>query len=108
MAVTTAAGSSAAAMLATARRRPRVAVIGCGFGGLAAALALEQSRSCDVVVLEAGGRPGGRACTQRQSPELSLELGATWFHGLGTAEQPNPVFWHAQQQGLIASAPEGK
>lgn len=131
----TAAGPAAAPPLAGTARRPRVAVIGAGFAGesrprapgllahrqrrrqyncllspagLAAALTLERSRCCDVVVLEASGRTGGRACTQRLSPELALELGATWFHGLGSDGQPNPVFRHAVQQGLIGSAPEGE
>lgn len=33
--------------------------------------------------------------------------GATWFHGLGTRERPNPVFKHAVEQGLIGTSPEG-
>ena len=107
--------SSAAAAAAdvtsgtTEPRRPRVAVVGAGFAGLAAALTLQHSDCCDVVVLEAGSRPGGRACTQPlPGGGGSWELGATWFHGLGSAEEPNPVFKHAVQQGLIDPNPTGE
>jgi len=40
--------------------RPRAAVIGAGFGGLAAAIRM-QAAGIDVTVLEATGQPGGRA-----------------------------------------------
>ena len=112
MAAALASGRAAAATAAAASStpRPRVAVIGAGYAGLAAALALQRSGACDVTVLEAGQRPGGRACTQRMegsSPAAWFESGATWFHGLGTPEEPNPVFQHALELGLIGSSPEG-
>jgi phytoene dehydrogenase-like protein len=75
--------------------------------GLAAALTLKRSGRCEVVVLEAGSRSGGRAYTQKISPELALELGSTWFHGLGSQEEPHPVFRHAVEQGLIGEKPTG-
>src|SRR4029079_12325221 len=40
--------------------RPRAAVIGAGFGGLAAAIRM-QAAGIDVTVLAAPGQPGGRA-----------------------------------------------
>jgi phytoene desaturase len=43
-----------------AERRPRVAVIGSGFGGLAVAIRL-QAAGLNTVVFEARDRPGGRA-----------------------------------------------
>lgn len=124
-------GAALSPAAAAATPRPRVAVIGAGFAGapspgaachslttrppasgccagLAAALALERSRCYDVVVLEAGRRAGGRACTLRVSPELAFELGATWFHGLGDDAEPNPVFRHALELGLIDSQPAGE
>ena len=42
------------------RRGPRVAIIGAGLGGLAAALRL-QGAGCEVTVLEQRATPGGRA-----------------------------------------------
>ena len=43
-----------------AAARPRAAVIGAGFGGLAAAIRM-QAAGIDVTVLEATDQPGGRA-----------------------------------------------
>jgi protoporphyrinogen/coproporphyrinogen III oxidase len=43
--------------------RPRVAVVGGGITGLAAAHALAVARDVDVVVLEASERLGGKICT---------------------------------------------
>jgi len=45
--------------------RTRVVVIGAGFAGLAAARELED-RECDVVVIEARDRVGGRVWTRRE------------------------------------------
>lgn len=66
-----AASSSAAAAGGAARR---VVVIGAGFAGLAAALSLQRSGRCEVTVLEASQRAGGRACTQ-QVGDAAIELG---------------------------------
>lgn len=71
-AVTAASAASAAASAGGAARR--VAVIGAGFAGLAAALTLQRSGRCEVTVLEAGQRAGGRACTQHIG-DAAIELG---------------------------------
>lgn len=60
-------------------RAPRVAVVGAGIGGLAAAhrltrLAAERGLPFDVVVLEASGHPGGWLATERCEGAL-LERG---------------------------------
>lgn len=57
----------------------RVAVIGAGISGLAAAHAL-GSKGLEVTVFEARDRIGGRIRTARQHG-LSLDLGASWIHG---------------------------
>src|SRR3954471_10895332 len=62
------------------RRAPRVAVIGAGLGGLAAALRL-QARGCDVTVLEQRPAPGGRASQLR-------DAGFTWDTGPSLITMP--------------------
>ena len=59
------------------RLSPPVAVIGAGFGGLAAALRL-AARGCAVTVFEAMPEPGGKARSERSGPH-ALEAGPTVF-----------------------------
>lgn len=61
--------------------RPRVLVIGAGLAGLAAAQRLAQA-NYPVVVLEARDRLGGRIWTSTHWPDLPLDMGASWIHGL--------------------------
>lgn len=58
---------------------PRVAVVGAGPGGLAAAL-LIQARGVQVDLYEAADRPGGRGRGQ-QAGGFTLESGPVFFHG---------------------------
>lgn len=58
-----------------------VIVIGGGLAGLTAARDLAE-QGIDVQVLEARERPGGRVLTSRLWPDLPLDLGATWIHGV--------------------------
>ncbi len=59
--------------------RPRVVVLGAGLAGLAAAHALAKER-CDVTVLEARSRIGGRVLSHEidREKQLVIELGAEW------------------------------
>ncbi len=61
--------------------KSKVIVIGAGIAGLAAANEL-QAEGYDVVVLEARDRIGGRIHTSTQWPEIPLDLGASWIHGV--------------------------
>jgi monoamine oxidase len=60
-----------------ASTRPRVLVLGAGLAGLAAAAELDRA-GCDVTILEARTRPGGRVHTLREpfSDGLYAEAGA--------------------------------
>lgn len=64
----------------------RIAVIGAGIAGLAAANHL-QKLGHNVTVLEGRERIGGRIWTSKQWPNMPLDLGATWIHGV----QGNPL-----------------
>lgn len=64
---------------ATDGSRPRVVIVGAGLAGLACALDLEGG-GCDVVVLEARARPGGRTRTLRDFvPGARLEAGGEFI-----------------------------
>jgi monoamine oxidase len=56
----------------------RVVVVGAGFAGLGAARTL-QDAGCEVTVLEARDRIGGRVHTVGLTPSMVVELGANWL-----------------------------
>lgn len=68
-------------MAARAAGGRRVAVIGAGMAGLAAARALAQA-GADVTTFEARDRIGGRVWTDRSWNGLPIDMGASWIHGL--------------------------
>jgi predicted NAD/FAD-dependent oxidoreductase len=72
------AGEREAAQPAFARRQPlQVAVIGAGIAGLVATQALSEAGH-DVVVLDKGRGPGGRASSRRRAG-FSFDHGAQYF-----------------------------
>jgi len=60
-------------------RDPDVAIVGAGAAGIAAARCL---RECGLrpLVLEAGGRAGGRALTSSAGIGVPIDRGCAWFH----------------------------
>lgn len=72
----------------------KVVVVGAGIAGLAAARDL-ASGGCDVVVVEARERIGGRVHTSRAWSDLPMDLGASWIHGV----EGNPLTALAREAG---------
>jgi monoamine oxidase len=67
---------------ATAKANGRqVLVLGAGMAGLSAAQHLKQA-GAHVTVIEARDRVGGRTWTSDHWPDLPLDLGASWIHGV--------------------------
>jgi predicted NAD/FAD-binding protein len=78
-----------------AAKKERILVIGAGIAGLAAAATL-QDQGFAVTILEARDRLGGRLWTDRSWPGVSLDLGASWIHGV----TGNPMSRLAIEAGL--------
>ncbi len=58
-----------------------VLIIGAGLAGLACAKALQQ-QGFQVKIVEGRNRSGGRIYTSTHWPDLPLDLGASWIHGV--------------------------
>ena len=60
--------------------KKKIAVVGAGISGLAAARELKR-QGHDVFIIEARDRIGGRIWTSNKWADLPVDLGATWIHG---------------------------
>ncbi|MYA15559.1 MAG: FAD-dependent oxidoreductase [Gammaproteobacteria bacterium] len=79
-----------------APRPRRVAIVGAGIAGLAAAAELRAAGADDVVVLEARDRIGGRIWTSKIGGTAPVDLGASWIHGIAG----NPITGIANANGI--------
>lgn len=82
----TSLSNSTAQENALTANKKRIVVIGAGLAGLAAAREL-QKQGHEVVIVEARERIGGRIWTSTRWPDMPLDFGATWIHGV----QGNPL-----------------
>ncbi|CAM1154232.1 PAOX (predicted) [Pycnogonum litorale] len=81
---------------ATTSKNPSVIVIGAGISGISCACRLREHGFCDVTILEARNRIGGRIHTEYDG-DLWYELGAQYIHG----QVGNPVYDLAETYDLI-------
>ena len=91
-------------MAVVGERPPRVAIVGGGLAGLAAArrLCLSHHRF-RVRVLEASGRVGGRVRTVKLSGGVHAELGATYLYDDGTLKREGSALGKMMRQsGCVA------
>lgn len=85
-------GNNKSSAAQTPVQEKEIIVVGAGISGLSAARYLQQ-QGYQVIILEARERIGGRIWTDRSWQNLSLDLGASWIHGI----QGNPITKLAQQ-----------
>ncbi|QUC20914.1 uncharacterized protein UV8b_05155 [Ustilaginoidea virens] len=87
-------------------KKTKVAILGAGTAGIAAARALSNSSVSDFVIIEYNDRVGGRVTQtnfgrKKDGSPYVVELGANWIQGLGSPGGPqNPVWTMAQKYGL--------
>lgn len=76
--------------------QPDVVIVGAGAAGVAAGLELRE-RGVSFVILEASGRVGGRAYTDRTSLPHPWDQGCYWFH----CADVNPLVGWADRLGAV-------
>lgn len=74
----------------------QVLIIGAGIAGLAAARQLHDA-GYRVTILEGRNRIGGRVWTDRTWPNIPLDMGGAWIHGVNG----NPIKALADQLGVV-------
>ncbi|CDW87858.1 amine oxidase [Stylonychia lemnae] len=67
-----------------------VIIIGAGISGLGAANHLKEQGYENVLILESQDRVGGRIYSQNLNDEVTVELGASWIHGIGPGANDIP------------------
>jgi monoamine oxidase len=90
---------SLASRLASAKNK-KIIIVGAGMAGAAAARKL-QDAGCEVIILEARGRTGGRIHTHTDWG-INIELGANWIHQ--STQPDNPLKNYADKLNIKTQA----
>lgn len=80
-------------------KRPRFIVVGAGLSGLVCARTLADS-GVEVLVLDKGRAPGGRASTRREPGGRTFDHGAQFFTARGEWLARNVAQW--EREGVVA------
>ncbi|KAF5976390.1 hypothetical protein FBULB1_6949 [Fusarium bulbicola] len=88
-------------------KKTKVAILGAGVAGIAAAQNLTQAKITDFLIVEHNDYIGGRLRSQqfgrnaKTGKPYTIELGANWVEGIGSLEtHENPIWKLAQKHGL--------
>lgn len=69
-------------MVITAKKEPKIVIVGAGLSGLSAAVKLSENGYDNILILEAENRIGGRIHTVEFNEQGFVDLGAQWVHGM--------------------------
>ncbi|KAF5664801.1 n1-acetylpolyamine oxidase [Fusarium heterosporum] len=89
-------------------KRTKVAILGAGASGIAAAQNLTKSGINDFIIVEHNDYIGGRVRKQSfgknaAGKPYTIELGANWIEGIGSPEtNENPIWKLAQKYNLVS------
>ena len=83
----------------TGARKMHVGVVGAGISGLRCADVLLRN-GCDVTILEARDRLGGRVHQAKLPSGHSVDMGPNWIHGT----EDNPICWMARETNTVTGS----
>ncbi|KAH1020053.1 hypothetical protein HUJ04_009782 [Dendroctonus ponderosae] len=81
----------------TSAKGPKILIIGAGASGIAAAVKLFEHGICNITILEAENRIGGRVCSVEFGGTF-VDIGGQWVHG----EKGNVVYEMVKDLDLLS------
>ncbi|KAH1020050.1 hypothetical protein HUJ04_009779, partial [Dendroctonus ponderosae] len=81
----------------TSAKGPKILIIGAGASGIAAAVKLFEHGICNITILEAENRIGGRVCSVEFGGTF-VDIGGQWVHG----EKGNVIYEMVKDLDLLS------